>query len=182
MASYNVQPLKTQDEISTFKFFLSRNKYGERDVFLFLLGINTGLRMSDIVKLTVRDVTETKYVIEQKTGKRRRLSLDGMKDIINQYTLGMQPDEYLFKSREGGFIEVGTVWKIFNKAAREMGRSDLGTHTCRKTFGYHYYKRTKDIATLMIIFNHSSESITKRYIGITDDEIDDSLVDFKLGF
>lgn len=56
----------------------------------------------------------------------------------------------------------------------------VGTHTMRKTFGYHYYKRTKDVATLMEIFNHSAPSITKRYIGITQDEIDKSLEDFML--
>lgn len=178
---YNVEPLRTQDEISTFKFFLSRNTYGKRDVFLFILGINTGLRMSDIVSLTVADLTTNDYIIERKTGKKRRLFLDGLKDVVNEYIVGMKPDDYVFPSREGGHIEVGTVWKIFNKAAREMGRSDIGTHTCRKTFGYHYYKKTKDIATLMVIFNHSSESITKRYIGITDDEIDNSLIGFRLG-
>ncbi|BDP82253.1 hypothetical protein EfmAA290_29290 (plasmid) [Enterococcus faecium] len=49
-----------------------------------------------------------------------------------------------------------------------LGRDDIGTHTLRKTFGYHYYKKTRDIATLMFIFNHSSQAITKRYIGITE--------------
>lgn len=182
MGSYNVQPFRTQDEIATFKFFLGRNKNGKRDVFIFLMGINTGLRMSDIVKLTVRDIKQAGVIVEQKTGKKRRLLVDGMKDVIDDYTSGMSMDDYIAYSREGGHLEVGTVWKIFNKAAKEMGRGDVGTHTCRKTFGYHYYKKTKDIATLMVIFNHSSEAITKRYIGITDDEIDNSLIDFRLGF
>lgn len=51
----------------------------------------------------------------------------------------------------------------------------------RKTFGYHYYQRTKDVATLQEICNHSSPKITKRYIGIRQDEIDESLNDFRLG-
>lgn len=49
--SYNVQPLRTQQEINDFLFCLRRNKNADRDVFLFLIGINSGLRMSDIVKL-----------------------------------------------------------------------------------------------------------------------------------
>lgn len=56
----------------------------------------------------------------------------------------------------------------------------LETHTLRKTFGYHYYKKPHDIVTLMLIFNHSSQAITKRYIGITEDKIGASLADFKL--
>lgn len=54
---------------------------------------------------------------------------------------------------------------------RSNQKTDIGTHTMRKTFGYHYYKRIKDIATLQQIFNHSVPSITKRYIGITQDEL-----------
>ena len=67
------------------------------------------------------------------------------------------------------------------KLGMEMGRDDFGTHTMRKTFGYHYYRQTHDIATLMAIFNHSSQQITKRYIGITEDEINESLDKFRLG-
>jgi len=66
------------------------------------------------------------------------------------------------------------------QAGELIGRNDQGTHTMRKTFGYHYYKRTKDVATLMEIFNHSDQATTKRYIGIRNDEIADSLRDFKL--
>ena len=49
----------------------------------------------------------------------------------------------------------------------------------RKTFGYHYYKQTKDIATLQKIYNHSSPSITLRYIGIVQDEIDKAFDNFR---
>jgi integrase len=62
-----------------------------------------------------------------------------------------------------------------------LERNDIGTHTMRKTFGYHYYKATIDIAMLQDIFNHSAPSITKRYIGITQDEIDKSLEGYRLG-
>jgi integrase len=56
----------------------------------------------------------------------------------------------------------------------------IGTHTMRKTFGYWYYKQTKDVAKLQIILNHSHPRITLKYIGITDEEIEDSLNDFVL--
>ncbi|EMF0195722.1 tyrosine-type recombinase/integrase, partial [Enterococcus hirae] len=83
--------------------------------------------------------------------------------------------------QQGGHITRDRVYQIYTDVAKKLERTDIGTHTLRKTFGYHYYKRTKDIATLMFIFNHSSQAITKRYIGITEDEIGASLRGFKLG-
>jgi len=57
---------------------------------------------------------------------------------------------------------------------------EIGTHTLRKTFGYHFYKKTNDIALLMELFNHSSQSITLRYIGMNQDFMDEQLIDFNL--
>lgn len=182
--TYNVQPLRTENEINDFLFCLRRNKNVPRDVFLFLLGINTGLRMSDLVSLKKKDITYDKNprIIEKKTGKTRTLYLGSLQDIIRDYTKNIPDDAYLFPSTRGGHLEVNTVYQMFQKAANLLDRQDIGTHTLRKTFGYHYYKRTKDIATLMEIFGHSSEKITKRYIGINDDEISRTLKNFKLGF
>jgi integrase len=67
-----------------------------------------------------------------------------------------------------------------NQAAAAVGLEDIGTHTLRKTFGYHHYQQNKDVAILQQIFNHSSPSITLRYIGINQDIIDRSLEDFCL--
>ena len=181
---YNVQPLRTTQEINDFLFGLRRNQHAERDVFLFLLGINSGLRMSDLVKLKKKDIVSTKNprIIEQKTGKTRILYLSSLQDLIQDYTKDLNAEEYLFPSSKGGHLEVNTVYQMFQKVATLLGRDDIGTHTLRKTFGYHYYKRTKDVATLMEIFGHSSETITKRYIGINEDEISETLLTFRLGF
>ena len=170
--TYNVQPLRTENEINDFLFGLRRNKNAPRDVFLFILGINTGLRMSDLVKLRKQDIVHSKNptIVEQKNGKKRMLYLSSLQELIKDYTKSLEEADYLFPSDKGGHLE------------DLLGRKDIGTHTLRKTFGYHYYKRTKDIATLMEIFGHSSEKITKRYIGINEDEISDTLKEFRLGF
>lgn len=181
--TYNVQPFRSQEEIDDFLFLLRRTKNSKRDVFLFLFGLNTGLRMSDIVRLKVGDINKSgPVIIEKKTGKRKRLFLDGIQDIIKEYISGMSDDEYLFPSRQGGHIEVNTVYKLYTKIAKNLGRDDIGCHTLRKTYGRFYYLKTHDIATLMYLFNHSSEKITKRYIGITDDEARSSLSDFRIGY
>lgn len=187
MTTYNVQPLRDKTEIDDFLFWLRRTSNPKRDVFLFVFGINTGLRMSDIVKLKVGDIrgNVNPIIVEKKTGKKRQLFLGPLQEQIQEYTKGMADSDWLFPSRNGqgsNHIQVQTVYKLYDKVAKQLGRGDIGTHTIRKTFGYHYYRKTHDIAMLMYIFNHSSESVTKRYIGITQDEIGNSLEGFKIGF
>lgn len=182
--TYNVQPLRTEKDIILFQHELSKTEFGKRNEFLFLFGINNGLRMGDIVKLKVGDVrySDQPYIIEEKTGKRKPLFLTNIRYEINEYIKDMKDEDWLFPSRQqGGHIKRNTVYKILTDAAEKLDRHDIGTHTLRKTFGYHHYQEFKDIAILMYIFNHSSQEITKRYIGITDDEVATSLKSFRLG-
>jgi integrase len=179
---YNVQPLRSLQDIEDMKQSL-RRWCGERDHFLFVLGINTGLRVSDIVRLRVKDLRGKTHalIVEKKSGKSRRVLLKPIQEEIEAFTNGMNPDDWLFASRKGiSPISPTQAYRTLVKAGEMIDRTDIGTHTMRKTFGYHYYKRTKDVATLQQIFNHSAPSITKRYIGITQDDMDDSLDGFKL--
>ena len=181
----NVEPLRTETEIQDFLFWLRRSKNSDRDVFLFKLGINTGLRMSDLVSLKVSDVAASvnPKIEEKKTGKTRVLFLANLQEEIQQYTENKNPDDWLFPSRQGKHepIKVNTVYQLYQKVAKNLNRKDISTHTVRKTFGYHYYRSTKDIATLMEIFNHTSQQITKRYIGIREEEISETFKNFKIG-
>jgi integrase len=182
MGKYNVEPLRTLEEINEMKSALYELG-GARDRFLFVLGINTGLRASDLVRLKVGDIRGKAYadVTEEKTGKNRRLHLLAIQPDIVEYCADKHDGEYLFPSRKSnGHISTTQAYRILTRAGEWVGRNDIGTHTMRKTFGYHYYKRTKDIATLMEIFGHAAPSITKRYIGIRDDEIAETLKNFRL--
>jgi integrase len=179
---YDVQPLRSREEIEDMKQSL-RRWCGERDAFMFTFGINTGLRVSDIVTLRVADVKDKTHVrvVEQKSGKIRNVNIKAIQPEIDAYTRGMQAEEWLFPSRKGnGYITPTQAYRALVKAGEMIDRTDIGTHTMRKTFGYHHYKRNKDVAALQEIFNHSAPSITKRYIGIRQDEIDESLEGFKL--
>ncbi|MGD1370745.1 tyrosine-type recombinase/integrase, partial [Enterococcus faecium] len=69
-------------------------------------------------------------------------------------------------------------YKIMQKTAESLDLDYIGTHTLRKTFGYTYYQKTKDLASLMKILNHSSQSITLKYIGIEEEELQSSLDNF----
>ncbi|WP_397376011.1 site-specific integrase [Paenibacillus sp. EPM92] len=159
-------------------------KQSERDWFLLVMGINVGLRIGDLLQLRVRDVRNKSHLThrERKTGKRRRFPINSeLREIINQYTKGMQDGDPLFKSyRTKQNIGRVQAYRILNRAAAEVGLAEIGTHTLRKTFGYHFYRKYKDVALLQQIFNHSAPSITMRYIGINQDIIDEAVGGFHL--
>ena len=101
---------------------------------------------------------------------------------MEKYTRHMTQGEFLFCSRNGTNKPITTLqaYRIIVEAGEHIGLKNIGTHTMRKTFGYHHYKQYKDVALLQTIFNHSSPSITLRYIGISQDEIDTSYKNFSL--
>jgi len=178
-----VEPIKDKEKIQRVKEVLLHQSY--RNYFLFVFGINSGLRISDIIHLKVLDVKNVDYlkVCERKTNKIRRIKMTStLRNEINKYICNMPDSDYLFPSRKGRQpISRVQAWKIINDAAREVGINDaIGTHTLRKTFGYHFYQKTKDAAILQKIFGHASPSVTLRYIGISEDMIDQVLDDFSL--
>ncbi|RBP59301.1 phage integrase family protein [Alkalibaculum bacchi] len=179
-----VQPIRNPEKIEEMKIILIKNNY--RDYFLFYFGINTGLRISDIIDLKVKDVLGRDHItlIEKKTKNtkktKRFLINNDLKFEIKKYTQGMNDNDYLFPSQKGGHIKRVRAYEILTEAAEKVGITEIGTHTLRKTFGYHFYKQYKDIAMLQMIFGHSSASITLRYIGIEQDQIDGVLKDFSL--
>ena len=184
-----VQPIRSKEKIEEMKQELKKN--GTRDYLLFIIGINTGLRISDIIKLQVQDILNSDRTLkthieitEQKTNKRKRFKLNPIwAEELYQYIKNMDMEDYIFKSRNGVNRPITRVraYTILNKTARKVGiKDEIGTHTLRKTFGYWFYQRTKDVALLQQIFNHSSPSITLRYIGINQDIVDRELENFSL--
>lgn len=177
-----VEPIRDVDKIEEMKSILRNKSY--RDYFLFLMGINTGLRISDLLSLKVKDVKGKTHIVikEQKTEKTKRFPLFTLEEDIKAYIKGLKDNDNLFPSREGKGKPLSRhqAWKILKDAGRVVGLGEIGCHTLRKTFGYHHYKKFKDVALLQEIFNHSAPSVTLRYIGISQDEIDASMIDFKL--
>ncbi|MCP3026905.1 tyrosine-type recombinase/integrase [Halobacillus sp. A5] len=178
----DVQPIRDKEVIEDMKWSLRRH-CGERDYILFILGINTGLRVGDMLRLRVKDVRYKKRVKikEGKTNKPRVIYLDSVYEDIQAYVKGLD-SEWLFPSRKGDkAISTTQAYRALNKAGVMVDIEEgIGTHTMRKTFGYWYYKKHLNMASLQSILNHTHPDITKRYIGITEEEIEESLADFKL--
>lgn len=180
-----VQPIREKNDIEAIKNFLAEKN--KRDWLLFILGINSGLRISDLLNLTVEDVTNDRVKVrEQKTKKLRDFKFNlRCKDYIKEYLseTGITSGP-LFSSQKGGYrypISRQHAHRILNEAKNAIGLMDnIGCHTLRKTFGYQLYKKGVDITRIQKLLNHSSPSITLSYIGITRDELDEILENLDL--
>lgn len=184
-----VEPIRDRKQIDDMKHYLKEHNL--RDWLLFILGINNGLRISDLLALKIEDVKNSNRIIlrEKKTGKSRDFPVsDCCKKAIQEYleNTGLVTGP-LFPSRKtNGYRGTGTIsrqqaYKSLHQAARAIGiKEAIGTHTLRKTFGYWAYKKGVDITRIQQLLNHSTPSVTLRYIGITKDELDKVYINLNL--
>ncbi len=141
-----VQPIRDKNKIEEMKDEL--RKHGTRNFMLFYVGINSGLRISDLLKLNYDDVRNEDgtmkshiSIIEKKTNKSKMFPIaNGLYTKLEKYTKNMKSSEYLFKSQKGVNrpISASQAYRIIVAAGTNVGLTGLGTHTLRKTFGYHH--------------------------------------------
>lgn len=186
-----VEPIRKTKQIHAMKKILLAQS--PRNYLLFTLGINSGLRISDILELKVKDLVNEHgkvrsffEVREKKTGKYRKIAISktvakAVEAFLSDFS--GQADQYVFASRKNPNRPISRVqaYRIIRDAARMVGIEDrIGTHTLRKTFGYHAYRSGVDLALLQAIFNHASQQETLRYIGITQDQMDEVTLELNL--
>ena len=174
-----VSPIRKPEDIKKIKKLLSNHK---RELLLFKLGINNGLRCGDIILIKVRDVKHLKpgeYILIKgnKTGKTFVLMMNkSVYKVLREYldTSGLGDDDFLFKSKIGNLpITVSSINRLIKKWCRKLNiEGSYGCETLRKTFGYH--QRIKYRVSWEVLcqrFSHSSQSVTMRYLGIEDKEV-----------
>ena len=148
------------------------------------MGTNCGLRISDILGLNVADVRNKTHIqiIEKKTGKFKKFPINAkLLPMIKSYVKGRKDKEPLFLSHWKHRLDRVSAYYLIRNACENAGLQErIGTHSMRKTFGYHHYQQYKDVVLLQKIFNHSSPQITLSYIGIEQDQIDFSYKNFIL--
>ncbi len=184
-----VEPIRNRDIINEMYNYLSMkdNRYG----LLFKFGLNTGLRISDILPVQVKHLYTDKgffreyfTLIEKKTGKEKKIKInEALRKAIELYVFDekLTSENYLFYSKKGNYLGRVQAYRILKAAAIYMNIENFGTHSLRKTWGYWTYKASQhNIGLIMDTFNHSSQSITLRYIGISQDQKDElyTLVQF----
>ncbi len=173
-----VEPIRDPKKLNAIKkYFRGKNL---RDYVLFVLGINTGLRNGDLKSLKISDVQngtgkvrDRIYIHENKTGKEKTFRInETAQKALKEYLAtrpGVEPEELLFPSREGGReLTSQQIRNIILSAARAVGVTErIGATTLKKTFGYHARKKGVAVEILMRIFNHFWPGVTQRYIGIS---------------
>ncbi|MBA7517453.1 Tyrosine recombinase XerC [subsurface metagenome] len=189
-----VQPIRDYNKVQAIKANLK--KRSARDYLLFVLGITSGLRIGDLLKLRVKDVKNRDgslknvlIFIEGKTKKPRELALtkntkEAMQNFFDKTGI-FEHDKYLFTSNKslGNKPLTGVrVYQMMNDWCSEVNINySVGTHTLRKTAGY--MMRTRGgiaIEVISEVLGHSNLKVTSRYIGITQDEIKEKLKGFDL--
>lgn len=177
-----VEPIRSVDNIRKVEKILKEKSL--RNLLLFTIGTNCGLRISDILKLNIEDVKNKNYITltEQKTGKFKKFPINAkLKPMLVKYTKDKNDEGPLFPTNSNKRLDRSAAYRIITTACEKAGlEENIGTHSLRKTFGYHHYKKFKDIAILQKIFNHNNPQVTLRYIGIEQDQIDKSYMNFIL--
>lgn len=171
--------MKTVDAIKDGKQLMLMKellrKRSSRDYCLFLLGINTGIKIHDLLHLHVKDImSETGEILHYLVSPAYATPPVYFNEQIRQALRStieeglLQDTDYLFKSRKTGEpITRQQAYRIINDAARQAGIDcPIGTHTLRKTFGYHAYIKGIAISLIQKRLQHSTPSETRHYLGI----------------
>ncbi len=174
-----VEPIRDRKKILAIKQNLKARNV--RNYLLFSLGINVGLRIQDLLSLRVKDVLNADYIYlkEKKTDKPRKIKLNAAaKEAINFYfrkEKPFDPEQYLFRAeRSGNQLNRIRVWEMMKEWCEEVGvKQKVGTHTFRKSWGYHARIQGEPIELIQKRFGHSSPQTTLLYIGIISEEIED---------
>ena len=166
---------------------LSNGKY-YKVAFFIIVGIYTGLRISDILRLKYKDFdSDTIEIIEQKTKKKRIITINqNVKDAYKKLLQRLKThsnrnlnDDFVFTSQKSTVYKARSINRILKVLLQNKKNKDLhiSSHSLRKTFGRRVWEQNQESEKALIylsdIFNHSNTGITRRYLGIRKQEIAD---------
>jgi integrase len=178
-SSIRVEPIRKKSDIKKVRNVISRNPLHS---CLFSIGINTGFRVSDILQIKVSDVLDVKpgddiSIKEKKTGKVRRVTLNDtcvrdIQKLLN--SRNYKNTDFLFIGQRGEVLKVPYVSTLVKRWCQSVGlKGNFGSHSMRKTFGFHKRMDGFSLPILVQVFGHSSQKQTLDYLGIQEEEIKD---------
>lgn len=188
------KPIRDKEKLLKFRNYYRTEKVNPRNYALIVLGLNSALRISDLLSLRWNDLYQNdRYVehvdlIEQKTGKENSMFLNrSSKKALEFYRQSLHrfdSGNYVFTGQKSPQKNLSRhqAFRIIRHAAECSGLENqhISCHSLRKTFGYHAWKGGIPPALLMSIYNHSSYEITKRYLGIDQFERDKVYMELSL--
>lgn len=185
------EPIKDREQLRSIEtYFLENKKY--RDHAMFVLGIHTTLRISDLLRLRWSEVYDESHnqfyshitVTEHKTGKRKRIAMNIKAIEALRLLLPNKKSDWVFESRNGGNAPISRqqAWRIMEDAYAAVGITDkIACHGLRKTWGYHAWTEANvSPVIIMEAYNHSSYDVTKRYLGVAQDDLDKAYLEMNL--
>ncbi len=156
-------PIKDVEMINRIKdLFIKKGQV--RNYLLFVIAINTGITLKELLELKVKDVKNKNYLVlsENKTVP---ISPE-VQEVIKNTVSDCKDDEPLFKGRAGQKLDRTSAFYIFKVICTELGVQDkYSVSSWRKTFAYHYYKKYGDLSYLQWLFNQTSAEQALNYIG-----------------
>lgn len=185
------EPIRNKRQLKALgEYFLRRGQL--RNYVLIVMGACTALRISDLLRLKWTDVYDEKRqdfhthvtVTEQKTGKGKTIALN--KQILHALRLYFphRRGAFLFASnrKSGKAISRVQAWRIIHAAAAAVGiAGKVACHSLRKTWGYHaWISGAVSPVVIMDIYNHSSYEVTRRYLGVAQDDLDKAYLNLEL--
>ena len=183
-----VEPIRDRKKIAQIKNLL-RGQGRFRDLLLFTVGVNTALRISDLLLLQIGQFLDNRghfkqrfWIQEQKRNKRHEVTInqsirEALEEYLEAYPGVAENSRHFvfFNTWKDGYsepIKRGEAWKFIVSICQEVGLPGyFGTPSLRKTWGYHARMQGVDLVLIMHILNHESIAYTKRTLGITDDEL-----------
>lgn len=187
------QPIKNKHDLHNFIDYYRTKEPCPRNYALLVIGVNTALRISDILHLKWQNVYDFEInkakkhicIREHKTGKNTMIALNSnVTTALNTlFELRMpSPDDYIFSKNCDYHTPIcrSQAYRIVKKAADSIHIENVSCHSMRKTFGYHAWKQGIPPVLLMDIYNHSSYSVTKHYLGISQEEKDSVFLEINL--
>ena len=173
------QPIRNKHQVRELAdYYLKRGEL--RNHLLIVMGVHTALRISDLLRLKWEDVydfnhgriRESVTITEKKTGKSKLVVLNkAIITALRRCLRNAKHGECLMKSRKGGAISRIQAYRLIRTAAEALSfTTRVSCHSLRKTFGYHAWKSGASPAVIMEIYNHSDFAVTRRYLGVTQDD------------
>ena len=183
-------PIRDKNKLRSLAgYFLNLGQF--RNHTLIILGVHTALRISDLLPITWSDVYNEEsdefhshiVIMEKKTGKQKMIALNNEAITALRNLLPHRRSKFIFENNRKKPAPISRVqaWRIIKSAAKVVGVIGcIACHSLRKTFGYHAWIAGTSPVVLMDIYNHSSYEITKRYLGVSQDDKDKAYMELAL--
>lgn len=177
-----VEPIRDRKAIERIKAVLRDTS--PRNYLLFTMGINLHLRIGDLLKLKVKNVKDKKgdmkkqiYIREEKTNREIKPAINEAAqealELFFDKSNHLSPETYLFRrTKKNEPLTRQRVWQLVREWTDMVGlKGEFGCHSLRKTKGYQARMKGFSIEVIQEMYGHRSPDVTRRYIGITRDEI-----------